>query len=218
MAGPNGPIFSEDIEGGRRGAARSRRPLERPQGSRGRRPRRSANRTDRAADPLKQATQRRYVRIEDTVYQSIAFRTLPGGAAKLWIDMRTQYRGSNNGAIVATLSVLRQRGWNSTDKLVRATRELVTRGLIAYTRRSGQNQFHRASLFAFTDLDVAANERFGICGARASHLYLQWTPGTSFGQPEPAKRAFRKQVQNHTRIRKASIPDSGERERETVPK
>jgi len=51
-----------------------------------------------------------YIRIYDTVYNSIAFRTLPDGALKVWMDMRTQYKGWNNGSLMATLTVLKQRG------------------------------------------------------------------------------------------------------------
>jgi hypothetical protein len=163
---------------------------------------------------------RRYVSISDTVYTSVAFRTLPGGALKLWIDMRTQYNGGNNGAMMSTMSVLKHRGWNSSDKLVRGTRELLSRGLIAYTRRCGPNVFHRAALFAFTDHDIAANERHGVAGARATRAYLEWMPGNPMApldELETAKRAFRKQEPNGTRIRKATAPEIGKRTPETAP-
>jgi len=51
-----------------------------------------------------------HVRIYDGLYNTIAFRTLDGGALKLWIDLRIQWRGSNNGSLIASLSVLRHRG------------------------------------------------------------------------------------------------------------
>jgi hypothetical protein len=120
------------------------------------------------------ANGKRYILITDTVYNSIAFRTLPGGALKLWMDMRTQFRGSNNGSIMVTLRVLQHRGWNSSSKLVRAMHELLERGLIAYTRHARKNAKHQASLFAFTDIDTAANARDGVVGAKATHEYLKW--------------------------------------------
>src|SRR5690349_314552 len=115
----------------------------------------------------------RHVRVYDTLYKSPAFRTLPGGALKLWFDLRTQYCGSNNGLLAATLSTLGVRGWNSRSKLARSTQVLLARGLIVCTRYSGPNKFHQASLYGFTDLDVAANEQLGVIGASASHAYLR---------------------------------------------
>lgn len=117
----------------------------------------------------------RYIRITDTVFESVAFRTLPGSAAKLWLDLRAQYYGTNNGALLVTPKVLERRGWNSPVKLIKAKRELLHRGLIKHTRKYGQNQFHRADLFAFTDLDVQRNDGLGIDGSQATHDYLTWT-------------------------------------------
>ncbi|MDQ2946667.1 MAG: hypothetical protein M3Y27_12100 [Acidobacteriota bacterium] len=33
----------------------------------------------------------RYIKIPEALFDSVAFRTLPGSAAKLWLDLRTQY-------------------------------------------------------------------------------------------------------------------------------
>src|SRR6185437_97266 len=93
---------------------------------------------------MPRAKKNRFIQITDTVYDSLAFKTLPAPAAKLWVDLRTQYKGFNNGRIVATLSRLRTRGWNSNDTLQRARDELVRRGLLRYTRRCGPNVFQRA--------------------------------------------------------------------------
>jgi hypothetical protein len=141
-----------------------------------------------------------YVSIDEHVYNSVAFRTLPGGALKLWIDLRTAYRGFNNGLLMATRSVLARRGWNSNDKLTRATHELLRRGLIRYTRRCGQNVFHRASLFAFTDVPTVSDNKFGISGRAATNEYLHWQPGMSFDPDEnkSVKSVHRETVENRT--------------------
>src|SRR5688572_24697724 len=113
-----------------------------------------------AAKPIKQ----RYVQITDRLYNSEAFRTLPGAAMKLWVDVRTSYFGVNNGRLVITLATLRKRGWNSTDKLLRARDQLLERGLIFRTRYCGRNAYQRASWYAFSDLPVSKDDKHGIAG------------------------------------------------------
>ncbi|MDQ2946666.1 MAG: hypothetical protein M3Y27_12095 [Acidobacteriota bacterium] len=71
-----------------------------------------------------------------------------------------------------TPKVLWRRDWNSPAKLIRAREALLDRGLIKYTRKAGRNKFHKASLFAFTDLDVQRNDAFGIPGSQATQDYL----------------------------------------------
>src|ERR1700687_5221623 len=107
---------------------------------------------------IKAKERRRYLKIDDIVYQSEAFRTLPGGALKLWIDMRTQFKGSNNGNINATLSELVHRGWTSQGTLYRALPVLLERGLIARTRKGKPGPYRVCSLFRFTDLSTMPNE------------------------------------------------------------
>jgi hypothetical protein len=156
---------------------------------------------------------RRYVSIDDAVFNSVAFKTLPAQAAKLWLDLRTQFNGRNNGRIVATLSKLRQRGWNSNDTLKRARDELVRRGLLRYTRRCGPNVFHRASMLAFTDLPIPDNEEEGVGASGATHDYKKWQP-----EPKPKKkRAHRETVFDDTVTRFTTEPAFGEQHAKTAP-
>ena len=155
-----------------------------------------------------------HVRIYDTVYNSVAFRSLPGGALNLWIDLRTQFRGSNNGSLMITMAVQKHRGWNSTAKLYKARDELLKRRLIVYTRKSHPNQKQIASLYAFADLDVATNERHGVSGCRATHAYLTWTPEPA---PRAVKRALPKQEPNGSRNGRATVPEPGTQRPKTVP-
>lgn len=118
----------------------------------------------------------RYIRITETVFESVAFRTLPGSAAKLWLDLRAQFYGSNNGQLMLTPKVVERRGWNSPVKLIRARDILLERGLIKYVRKCSPNQFHRASLFAFTDLEIQRSDANSIPGSQPTHDYVLWTP------------------------------------------
>lgn len=150
----------------------------------------------------------RFLRITAGVYDSEAFRTLPGGALKLWLDVRTQFFGDNNGRLVITLSRLARRGWNSNSKLRRARDELIARGLIRCTKYCGRNVFHRASMYAFTDLDIARNDEQGVAGGAPSREYLAWTAAIC---------AHPQKVSNGTLKRCDTTPAEGERPTETAP-
>ena len=88
-----------------------------------------------------------FLRLPHHVLQHETFKTLSTRATKLLIDIAAQYRGSNNGDLSATLSLMRDRGWNSSDQLFKARKELVSRGIIKVTRQGALN---KASLFALT--------------------------------------------------------------------
>ena len=90
------------------------------------------------------------------------FRNLSPRATKLVIDIGSQYRGANNGDLCAPLSIMRGRGWTSSDQLHKAKRELIGKEVIILTRQGGLN---KANLYALSwfqidecngKLDVAA--------------------------------------------------------------
>jgi hypothetical protein len=75
------------------------------------------------------------------------FRCLSPRATKLAIDIAAQYRGSNNGDLCAPLSLMRDRGWNSSDQLDKAKKELVRKDVIRVARQGGLN---KCNLYALT--------------------------------------------------------------------
>ncbi|HIO18241.1 MAG TPA: hypothetical protein EYN10_07230 [Gammaproteobacteria bacterium] len=75
------------------------------------------------------------------------FRTLSPRATKLVVDIAAQYRGSNNGDLSATLNLMRDRGWNSSDQLDKAKKELVGKDVIRVARQGGLN---KCNLYALT--------------------------------------------------------------------
>ena len=75
------------------------------------------------------------------------FRCLSPRATKLAIDIAVQYRGSNNGDLCAPLSLMRDRGWNSSDQLDKAKKELVGKDVIRVARQGGLN---KCNLYALT--------------------------------------------------------------------
>lgn len=75
------------------------------------------------------------------------FKTLSTRATKLLVNIAVQYRGNNNGDLSATLSLMRDRGWNSSDQLDKAKKELVGKDVIRVARQGGLN---KCNLYALT--------------------------------------------------------------------
>ena len=88
-----------------------------------------------------------FVRIPHHVINHENVRTLSCRATKLFVDLLAQYRGYNNGDLCAPLSLMRERGWNSSDQLQKAKNELIEKDVIRVTRQGGRN---KCSLYAVT--------------------------------------------------------------------
>jgi len=85
--------------------------------------------------------------IPHAVQDSSNWRACGGSAIKLLCDLARQYRGSNNGDLCASMSILKPKGWTSPETINFALRELRHYGLIVQTRQGG---LHAASLYALT--------------------------------------------------------------------
>ena len=88
-----------------------------------------------------------FLRLPHHVLQHETFKTLSTRANKLLIDIAAQYRGNNNGDLSATLSLMRDRGWKSSDQLDKAKKELVGKDVIRVARQGGRN---KCNLYALT--------------------------------------------------------------------
>ena len=88
-----------------------------------------------------------FVRIPHHVINHEHFRSLSPRATKLLIDLLAQYRGYNNGDLAATLKMMQERGWNSSDQLQKAKNELIEKDVIIVARQGGRN---KAGLYAVT--------------------------------------------------------------------
>ena len=88
-----------------------------------------------------------FVRIPHHVINHEIVRTLSCRATKLFVDLLAQYRGYNNGDLCAPLSLMKERGWKSSDQLQKAKNELIEKDVITVTRQGGRN---KCSLYAVT--------------------------------------------------------------------
>lgn len=90
----------------------------------------------------------RFLKIPHNVLESDAFTSLSPRAVKMLIDISMQYNGNNNGDLIAAISHMKKRGWNSNDQIGKALSELRDKGLIVLTRQGRRPK--TASLYAIT--------------------------------------------------------------------
>lgn len=87
----------------------------------------------------------RYIAFPVSVLDSIIFQSLGYSAKALLLDIASQFKGENNGRLVACESFLKPRGWKSKTTIHRALKELLDSGLLIMTRRGARP--NKASYF-----------------------------------------------------------------------
>jgi hypothetical protein len=60
-------------------------------------------------------------------------------ASRLFIDLLSQFKGTNNGDLCAALGLMKDKGWTRSQSITEAARELRHYGLIELTRQGGMN-------------------------------------------------------------------------------
>jgi hypothetical protein len=135
-----------------------------------------------------------FIGIPRKVADSPAFRSLPPIARALYVDLRRQHNGHNNGQIAAVdrgneaSPGLTFYGW-SHSSIHKHIKLLIEHGLLEKTRQGGIAAMSKTcSLYAFTDLAVTAHTGKGIKGAQPSLAYMQYVP-------KERKRRVRKKVE-----------------------
>jgi hypothetical protein len=117
----------------------------------------------------------RYISVYTDLLNSPAYRVLGFAAKALFIDLREQYKGVNNGNLSATLTDLKHKGWSASATLANALYELRAMGFIAVTRQGGLSMGTRVcTLYRFTDLDVYDMSKMGVQPMKATHDYRQF--------------------------------------------
>lgn len=111
-----------------------------------------------------------HVRISLDMLNSPSFCALSAYEVKLYVDMRSKLRSTNNGNIDAALTTLRHRGWSSPTTLAKCLRALEAVGLIAKTRATVgvENGSKVCNLYRFTDLDVFEQKQVHVNACKAS--------------------------------------------------
>ena len=119
------------------------------------------------------ATTGSFVSLPHEVLNHHSFATLSPRATKFLLDIAAQYKGHNNGDLSAPLSSMKKRGWNSSDQLSKAKKELIDRGLILVSRQGGLN---RCNLYAITwqSIDECEGKLDIAPTTTAPHNWRRW--------------------------------------------
>lgn len=76
-----------------------------------------------------------FIALPKNLINSQNFQSLKGSSVKLLTQIMEQFNGKNNGNLQASFSVLKHKGWRSSETLDRALKELIGRGFLIKTRQ-----------------------------------------------------------------------------------
>lgn len=96
-------------------------------------------------------TEGQFLPFPTLMLRSAALAGLSAYAAKLLLDVCSQYKYCRNGDLSAAWTLMQKRGWRSKDTLNKALKELCASGLLVMTRQGG---LHRCSLYAVGWLSI----------------------------------------------------------------
>ena len=117
-----------------------------------------------------------FIGISRAVANSVAFIFLTQITRALYVDLRRQYNGHNNGDVCAADGVLGKFGW-SHSTIHKHLKPLLDRGLIVKTRQGGIGAMSRMPcLYGFTDEAIQANPAKGISGVMPTFDYRKYRP------------------------------------------
>lgn len=140
-------------------------------------------------DPTKRKTKQHtdhFIQIPTKLIHSPAFRVLGPSAKVLFMQLRTRFKGNNNGNISATLTDLAHLDWNSPSTLATALFELQAMGFLRKTRSGGIGLGKNVcSLYRFTDLDSQPFPDKGVAARKATFDYQDFT---TLGQAKEARK------------------------------
>lgn len=121
----------------------------------------------------------RFVLLPFTVLESQAYLSLTGQQIRLLIDIAHQYKGDNNGRLLAAWAYLsNQRGWKSQTTISLGLQVLMERGLIFRTRQ-GQRP-NKTSWYALTWQPLDHHKGMDVGGqALPRGAYKYWKPGNN---------------------------------------
>ena len=135
-----------------------------------------------------------FVGINRSVADSAAFKSLPPLARALYVDLRRQFKGFNNGDICAADGILRVYGW-SHSTIHKLLPQLIKHGLLIKTRQGGIASMSKIpSLYAFTDEQINEFPAKGIKGSPPSLAYRDFTP------PAKSKRTRKKHLRIDSKV------------------
>jgi|SRR5262245_24270514 len=135
-----------------------------------------------------------YVNLPYSVLNSEAWRTLPGAAVKVFLELRTRFHGANNGKLHMSLEEAAGLLGLGKATVLRALGQLEERGFIECTRK-GHWYGRMASEWAVFDK--------GVDGGLPSYKWKQWRPA---GPPRPSVLKWTRKTKRGFRMDPSILP------------
>lgn len=142
----------------------------------------------------------RFAGIPHAVMDSPDYKELKGSAVKLLVELARQYNGYNNGDLTVALSILKSRGFTSSDTISKARDELVRAGMIVETRQGRfLNPGGRCALYALTwkPMDECAGK--DLDHKSTVKPLRSFSLESKSPEPESGKRSHQKEVRRRAR-------------------
>ncbi|MDX1346969.1 MAG: hypothetical protein R3189_01835 [Thiomicrorhabdus chilensis] len=99
-----------------------------------------------------------FVALPKYLINSPKYQGLRGNSVKLLTQIAEQYNGGNNGDLQASFSILKHKGWKSSETLDGAIKELLESGFLVKTR---QGYFPNiCSLYGLTWQPLDVSEKY----------------------------------------------------------
>lgn len=101
-----------------------------------------------------------FLALPHTVLNSAGYRSASHTARSLLIDIAQQFKGDNNGKLVACSKYLKPKGWNSESTITRAVHKLIEHGLLIETRKGARP--NKAAWYALSWMTLHITEGLDI--------------------------------------------------------
>lgn len=121
-------------------------------------------------------TKHPFVMLEHRIIHSAAHADLKMSSRALLVLLATQFNGTNNGHLQATLSWLKPYGFGSQHTVSAAIADLIAHGFIYRTLSSGAN--HQSARYAITWQPIHQKDGLFLGGYRAN-AWRDWEPKKS---------------------------------------
>jgi hypothetical protein len=108
-----------------------------------------------------------YLKLPYSMAHSLAWRSLSGGAVKIWIELHSRYNGRNNGALSLHYANASKQLGLGRATIRRALDELQTKGFLVLVKQ-GFWYGHKAAEWRVTDQSYAGNP--------PSRDWVNWRP------------------------------------------
>lgn len=140
----------------------------------------------------------RFISVTAGVAASEAFKSLPAWCRALYLDLRRQFNGFNNGRIAATDTILGPLGW-AHSTIHKGLAFLIDHKLIERVRTGGLGDRGKVcSLYAFCDESIEEDDVRGIRGRLPVLAYRDYKAPAGWRRPEKKSKVHSMTDKVHT--------------------